>query len=93
MYVKMTQFRDYQLNKIRIDKACDYDAGQTAREFSASLHFSPPLDPVKVISLTLNCTASTDAFAFLEKEGKTFIHTTTMGDCSARVKAVGYDKV
>ena len=60
------------------------------REFSATMQVSPFIG--KITTIQLNCSAPVGEFAFLEKEGNTYIHTTTMADCSARITAFTYDK-
>ena len=58
----------------------------TVRTFGVAVQL--PARPVGAQRVQLNCSAPASAFAFLDQEGKTMIHTTTMGDCDAAVVRV-----
>jgi hypothetical protein len=81
---------DKLINLVQVDRACEYNPTQTVREFSATMQVSPFIG--KITTIQLNCSAPVGQFAFLEKEGNTYIHTTTMADCSARITCPLYDK-
>jgi hypothetical protein len=54
-----------------------YAIYHSARVFAAQIQLLPAGAGAQ--SVSVNCTAPADAFAFLDKEGETYIHTTTMG--------------
>ena len=56
----------------------------THRSFHASISVKPTL--VTTVKINITCIAPVGAFAFLQKEGKTYIHSTVMGDCTAVIK-------
>ena len=60
------------------------DHDQTARTFGATIRLRTAL--LEKIEIKLECTAPVEAFALLEKEGSTYIHTTVMANCDALVK-------
>jgi hypothetical protein len=85
-YVRLHN-RQYHLNnlvseQVRVEKASTFNANQTAREFSVKIHLLEA-----DTTLEVNCTAPVDSFAFVEKEGATYIHTTLMADCVAAINA------
>jgi hypothetical protein len=85
-YVRLNK-REYHLNdlvseQVRIEAASTFNHNQTAREFAVRIHLLE-LDT----KLEVNCSAPVDAFAFVEKEGHTYIHTTLAADCVASIDA------
>lgn len=66
-----------------ITSAGGLDANQTARTFGATIRLKT--SALTQIDIKLHCSAPVEAFAFLEKEGSTYIHTTVMADCTASV--------
>lgn len=59
------------------------DATQTSRVFSAAIKIKTSV--LSKVTIQLDCIAPVDAFALVEKEGSTYIHTTVMADCTAVV--------
>ena len=71
------------IDSCNVTAAGELDADQTSRIFSASIKIKTSV--LSKITIQLDCIAPVGAFALVEKEGSTYIHTTVMADCTAMV--------
>jgi len=93
--VSYARFEDeeYHLNSlvdlvaaVKVKNAGNYDNSQTHRLFDAEIKLGR-------VHIDLSCSAPVEQFAFLDKEGDTYIHTSLFGDCRASVSKPHSDNV
>ena len=58
----------------------------THREISVEIQL--PATKSGMLHIALNCTSPASDFAFLDKEGSTYIHSTVLGSCRAKVTSM-----
>ena len=80
------QGKEYHLNDPVLFETSFYNYGRVINNNSTVIISATIETIVDNLSLDISCTAPVDKFAFLEKEGDTYIHTTVFGSCVAKDK-------
>ena len=78
--------KEYHLNDPVLFETSFYNTGTLINNRTAVLIAATVATVTEDLSLDITCTAPVDKFAFLEKEGDTYIHTTVLGTCVAQDK-------